>query len=155
MAFTCPISCVLTDYYTIALFWSGCCAAFSRVCPRGRGWRRLHSADTKNVHGCARCCVRCRACDAPGRCCEHGRVRSPIIHMGHMTMRTFYDARLHVLMMRDGNNIYRTYTNTYSEDRLTTSAVGSTALLLLMSSSSSSCRLLCRRYSSSRTSWRV
>ena len=47
------------------------------------------------------------------------------------------------------------YHGPYSEDRLTTSAVGSTALLLLMSSSTSSCRLLCRRYSSSRTSSRV
>ena len=46
-SFTCPISCVLTDYYIIVRFWSGCCAAFSRVCPRGRGWRRLHPGHKK------------------------------------------------------------------------------------------------------------
>ena len=34
----------------LPVFWSGCCAAFSRVCPRGRGWRRLHPGHKKRFY---------------------------------------------------------------------------------------------------------
>ena len=51
-----------------------------------------------------RCYVRCRACDAPGRDAAN-MAGSDIGGSDHQSfmMRTFYDARLHVLM-RDGNN---------------------------------------------------
>ena len=86
LAFTCPISCVLTDYYTIALFWSGCCAAFSRVCPRGRGWRRLHPGHKKRFD-----ILRVTAT-------LYTQTHDGQIHIHHDG--TFY---AHIHVMRDGN----------------------------------------------------
>ena len=119
----------------------------------------------KRVHGCG------AACDA-ARAMRRGDAANNMAGSDHPSfmMRTLYrDARLHVLMMSP-YNISSRHDRVIAADQqqhfvvvsvyirrssYVTSADGSTALLLLMSSSSSSCRLLCRRYSSSRTSWRV